>query len=492
MMNLEYLTEKVLDRDVITKEEALFLYSRPLEPLCKSADKIRRYFCSEQFDLCTIINAKSGGCPENCRFCTQSSHSRTQAECYPLLSAERIVAQAKKNQEQGVLRYSIVTSGKCLSDREIDQLCEAIRQIKKEVGISVCVSFSLLTEEQFRRLKEAGVTRVHNNLETSRRNFPHICTTHTFDDKIRAIRHAQAAGLLVCSGVIMGLGETAEDRIDMAVSLRRLGIKSVPVNLLNPIPGTPMEKQKPLDNEELRRIVAVYRFLLPDASIRLAGGRGLLADQGKSYVTGLILKKFNESGKSAAYYKAAMSGNHRNPDGTILPGDALDVKARSGISQPIEEMCPYVYETAVSPHLASRLEKNPIQWDEILRGFDRLCQQYEYITAEGSGGILCPLRFDREKIMLEDFIKARNFHCLLVADAGFGTINSVVLTAEYMKARSLCIKGIIFNHFEEGNVLHEDNRYLCEKLTGLKVLACVKNGEEHLPLSFEELEPLYE
>ncbi|KAI4452221.1 Biotin synthase [Eubacterium plexicaudatum ASF492] len=134
MMNLEYLTEKVLDRDVITKEEALFLYSRPLEPLCKSADKIRRYFCSEQFDLCTIINAKSGGCPENCRFCTQSSHSRTQAECYPLLSAERIVAQAKKNQEQGVLRYSIVTSGKCLSDREIDQLCEAIRQIKKKSG----------------------------------------------------------------------------------------------------------------------------------------------------------------------------------------------------------------------------------------------------------------------------------------------------------------------------------------------------------------------
>ena len=282
MKNLEYLTEKVLDGGMITKEEALFLYSQPLKPLCENADRIRQSFCGDRFDLCTIINAKSGCCPENCRFCAQSAYSRTQAERYPLLSAERIVAQAKKNQEQGVLRYSIVTSGKCLSDREIDQLCEAIRQIKKEVGISVCASLGLLTEEQFRRLKEAGVTRVHNNLETSRRNFPHICTTHTFDDKIRAIRHAQAAGLSVCSGGIMGLGETAEDRIDMAVSLRRLGIKSVPVNLLNPIPGTPMEKQKPLDNEELRRIVAVYRFLLPDASIRLAGGRGLLADQGKS------------------------------------------------------------------------------------------------------------------------------------------------------------------------------------------------------------------
>ena len=164
-------------------------------------------------------------------------------------------------------------------------MCKVVERIRKEIGISVCVSFGLLNEEQFRKLKEAGVTRVHNNLETSRRNFPNICTTHTFEDKIRAIRAAQAARLSVCSGGIMGLGETAEDRIDMAFSLRELGIKSVPVNMLNPISGTPFENNPKLSEEDMRRIVAVYRFILPEASIRLAGGRGLLADQGKSCFT---------------------------------------------------------------------------------------------------------------------------------------------------------------------------------------------------------------
>lgn len=198
------------------------------------------------------------------------------------MGTEEIVEQAKIHDQQGVLRYSIVTSGKRLSDQEIDVLCEAIRQIGKETRLSMCISFGLLNEEQYQRLGEAGVTRVHNNLETSRRNFPNICTTHTFDDKINAIRAAKAAGLTVCSGGIMGLGETPEDRIDMAVTLRELGIKSIPVNMLNPIPGTPFGENKKLTTEEMRRIVAVYRFLLPDAYIRLAGGRGLLPDKGKS------------------------------------------------------------------------------------------------------------------------------------------------------------------------------------------------------------------
>lgn len=200
---------------------------------------------------------------------------------YPLLSAEEITAEARKNDAQGVLRYSIVTSGKRLSDDEVEAMCEAVRQIRAETGISVCVSFGLLSQKQYEKLRDAGVTRVHNNLETSRRNFPNICTTHTYDDKIAAIRAAQAAGLTVCSGGIMGLGETVEDRIDMALTLRELDIHSVPVNVLNPIPGTPLEQCTPLTEDEVRRIVAVYRFLLPDASIRLAGGRGLLPDKGR-------------------------------------------------------------------------------------------------------------------------------------------------------------------------------------------------------------------
>lgn len=281
-MNIDALAAEVINGRQITKEEALWLYEQPLDKLCLKADELREHFCSNGFDICTIINGKSGRCSENCRFCAQSAHNHTGAEEYPLLSANEIVAQAKKNYEQGVLRYSIVTSGKRLSDDEVDRMCEAVRKIRQECGISVCISFGLLNEQQFRKLKEAGVTRVHNNLETSRRNFPNICTTHTFDDKINAIKAAQAAGLSVCSGGIMGLGETVEDRIDMALTLRELGIKSVPVNMLNPIPGTPLEHNKKLTAEDMCRIVAVYRFILPQASIRLAGGRGLLPDKGKS------------------------------------------------------------------------------------------------------------------------------------------------------------------------------------------------------------------
>lgn len=279
--DLKKLTNEVLDGRLITKGEALDLYDQPLEVLCECADQIRRHFCSDQFDICTIINGKSGRCSENCKFCAQSLHNHTCTSEYPLLSDEEILEQARVNQEQGVLRYSIVTSGKRLSDAEVDTMCRVIRKIRKDVGISVCVSFGLLNEQQFRKLKEAGASRVHNNLETSRRNFPNICTTHTFDDKIQAIRAAQTAGLSVCSGGIMGLGETPEDRIDMAFTLRELGIQSVPVNMLNPIPGTPLEQNETLTEKEMQRIVAVYRFILPSASIRLAGGRGLLADKGR-------------------------------------------------------------------------------------------------------------------------------------------------------------------------------------------------------------------
>ncbi len=219
---------------------------------------------------------------------------------------------------------------------------------------------------------------------------------------------------------------------------------------------------------------------------------GTGTDVGKTYVTGLLLKKLQQSQKSAAYFKAAMSGNERRADGTLIPGDALHVKTVSGIAQPLEEMCPYVYETAVSPHLAARLEGNPVDLEQVLRDFDQVCDQYEYVTAEGSGGILCPLRFDEQRLSLEDFIRARHLPSLLVADAGLGTINSVGLTVAYMRSRDLSVKGILFNHFEPGNVLHEDNRFMCEILTGLKVIACVRDGDTELDISPEDLEALYE
>lgn len=278
---IESIGNKILNGELINKDEALKLYGQPLDDLCKKADEIRRKFCADSFDMCTIINGKSGRCSENCKFCAQSAHNHTDVCEYPLLSSDEIVEQAKINDSQGVLRYSIVTSGKRLSDAEVDMMCETVSRIKEETGISICISFGLLEEVQYKKLKDAGVTRVHNNLETSRRNFPNICTTHTYDDKIKAIRAAQLAGLTVCSGGIMGIGESVSDRIDMAISIRELGIKSVPVNMLNPIPGTPLAQNEKLTVDDMRRIVAVYRFILPDAKIRLAGGRGLMEDKGR-------------------------------------------------------------------------------------------------------------------------------------------------------------------------------------------------------------------
>ena len=218
---------------------------------------------------------------------------------------------------------------------------------------------------------------------------------------------------------------------------------------------------------------------------------GTGTDVGKTYVAGLIKKKIAENGKNAAYYKAAVSGNIR-VGGRLIAGDPVQVKKMSGIEQPEEEMCPYVYEAAVSPHLASKIEANPVKMGAILEKFDDICRKYSYITAEGSGGIVCPLRFDDEKIQLEDFIKARDLPCIIVADAGLGTINAVVLTAEYMKNRNISVKVIIFNRYEPGNRLHEDNIFMCEQLTGLKVAACVKTGDTDLDIPFEALESFYE
>lgn len=219
---------------------------------------------------------------------------------------------------------------------------------------------------------------------------------------------------------------------------------------------------------------------------------GTGTDVGKTFVTGLIVKKLRESGKNAAYYKAAMSGNKRRKDSSLIPGDALWVKRISGIAQSLEEMCPYIYENACSPHLASRMEGNPVKMEVVKEHFEQVCRKYDYVTMEGSGGILCPICFDEAKIQLEDVIKELELSCLLIADAGLGTINSVVLTVEYMRGRNIPVKGIIFNHFHPGDIMEEDNLKMCEYFTGLKVLACVKDKDTELDMNAEYLASLYE
>lgn len=276
------LKEKVLSGVSITREEAISLCDVSLEELCEAADEIREKVSGKGFDICTIVNGKCGKCSEDCKYCAQSAHYSTALiESYPLLDTDRLVEEAKYNAQKGVIRYSIVTSGKRLSKEEVVKLAGSIRKIKEEVDIEICVSLGLLDEEDFTVLHEAGASRVHCNLETSRDYFKEICTTHTYDEKIETLKAAKRAGMSICSGGIMGLGESFEDRIDMVITARELGVKSNPVNVLNPIPGTPFENNKTLTNDEVRRCVAIFRFIIPDGSIRLAGGRGLLGDKGE-------------------------------------------------------------------------------------------------------------------------------------------------------------------------------------------------------------------
>lgn len=219
---------------------------------------------------------------------------------------------------------------------------------------------------------------------------------------------------------------------------------------------------------------------------------GTGTDVGKTYVTALIVKKLHETGKNPGYYKAAMSGNVRREDGTLIPGDAAFVKEISKIEQPLEQMCPYVYEHAYSPHLASRIEGNPVSLQQVKKGFENVCMSHDYVTVEGSGGILCPINYDGEKIWLEDVIKELKLPTVIIADAGLGTINNVLLTVFYMRAKKMPVKGLIFNHFHSGDVMEEDNIRMCADMTGIPILAKVMDGENDLKMDADTLASLYE
>lgn len=275
------LKEKILGGGLIDKSEAMRLLDTDLNSLCTAADKIRIKLNGNKIDTCTILNGKSGLCTENCKYCAQSAHNRTGVKEYPMLTVSEIVERGLENAKLGVDRFDVVTAGLRLNDAEVDTLCKAYSQIKEQTDLELCSSNGLLSYEQFVRLHDASVTRIHNNLETSRRFFPNVCTTHTYDQKIETIRAAKRAGMEICSGGIIGMGETIEDRIDMALELQSLGVRSIPVNVLMPIKGTALENQPPLSDEEIIRTIALFRFINPKADIRLAGGRKLLDDHGR-------------------------------------------------------------------------------------------------------------------------------------------------------------------------------------------------------------------
>lgn len=218
---------------------------------------------------------------------------------------------------------------------------------------------------------------------------------------------------------------------------------------------------------------------------------GTGTDVGKTYVSGLIVKKLVEAGVNAAYYKAAMSGNDRDEAGNLIPGDASFVKNMSGMKQELDECCPYIYETAVSPHLASRIEGNPVSMKVVKSCYEKVCEKYDYVTVEGSGGILCPIDFDNEKIQLEDIVKEFKLSSIIIADAGLGTINSVVLTVDYMRNHGMEVKAIIFNNYHKGDIMEEDNKFMCEHMTGIPVIACVAKDDKDLDIDADFLMSLY-
>jgi biotin synthase len=269
------LQEKVIRRESLSREEALSIAEMPgsqIFSLIASANTVRDHFRGKTTGLCSIVSAKSGACSEDCSFCAQSSKSRAAIDVYPLLQREKIIEKALEAKKSGVKRFSLVTSGRTISGKDLASGADIVSGIKK-LGLLPCASLGLLKKKELLLLKAAGLDRYHHNLEASEGFFPQICTTHCYRDKMNTIRAAKAAGLSVCSGGIFGMGETWLNRIEMAFALSELGVESVPINFLVPIRGTVLEDKGLLHPFDALKIISLYRYILPEKEVRICGGR---------------------------------------------------------------------------------------------------------------------------------------------------------------------------------------------------------------------------
>ncbi|AVP55688.1 biotin synthase [Clostridium tetani] len=311
------IEEKIYSDEDITFNEAITLfqssYDKNLKNLLDAANRIRNKFNGNIVDLCSIMNAKSGRCSEDCKFCAQSEHYNTNIKKYNMINMSDALNLAKENKEHGINRFSLVTSGKALTSNNFEKALEIYKEINKRVNINLCASLGILSYNQLLQLKNVGVTMYHHNLETSREYYNKICTTHSYDERIETINNAKKAGLMVCSGGIIGMGETMTDRIKLAFELKSLQIQSIPINILNPVKGTPLEYTKRLEQNDILKTIAIFRFINPKASIRLAGGRNLIDNFGK--------------GCFRAGANATISGNYLTTSGNKINDDIEMIKS---------------------------------------------------------------------------------------------------------------------------------------------------------------------
>jgi biotin synthase len=283
---IKQLEEKILRGGTISKEDAFYIAKisgSDIFNLFASANKIRNHFRGNRVELCSIVNAKSGACPEDCSFCAQSSKSKAEIDVYPLVKKEIVIRKAEEAKQSGARRFSVVTSGRKSSGKNLSAIADMISGIR-DTGLLPCASLGLLGKKELKMLKSAGLERYHHNLETSERFFPKICSTHSYSDKLKTIDAVKSIGLSICSGGIFGLGETWQDRIDMAFLLKDLGVDSVPINFLIPIKGTVLEHRGLLHPFEALRILSLYRLILPQKEIRICGGRMQILNEFNSMV----------------------------------------------------------------------------------------------------------------------------------------------------------------------------------------------------------------
>lgn len=260
--------------DNYSREDFLKLYNRPLDDLIEISRKITESNFDNKVEACSIISAKTGACEEDCKYCAQSCHNHAEIECHPLLDVETVKKAALSAKENGASRFCIVTSGRAPKGKDFEKILEMIREVASIDGLHCCASLGLLTEDQIEQIHEAGVERFNHNINTSKNYHEFICSTHKFEDRVRTIKTIQKHGMEACCGVIIGMGESREDRIDMALSLREINPKTVPINFLNPIKGTPLENYgDKIDEEEILKTICIFRIILPHALLRYAGGR---------------------------------------------------------------------------------------------------------------------------------------------------------------------------------------------------------------------------